>query len=230
MSVFAKLNPRHFFIVGALIVVIIVAILVRKWAVYLEANKAGKSGVKADENQSEADHNDDDDQKSKETSISNAGRRSCSIRTYAMEELMVATKDFKVQIGVGGTSLVYLAELADGRLGAVKRVLEEKGGSQKMFLDEVSVLLRISHPNLVGLLGFCLEKGKLIFTHIFHNLILMKSSSLTIHALVFCRNPACTETRTYTHALRIKIMRLNNRILANSSYSRAICSNSTIYT
>lgn len=43
----------------------------------------------------------------------------------------------------------------------MKRVMEERGGSKKMFLDEVSVLLRISHPNLVGLLGFCLEAGKL---------------------------------------------------------------------
>lgn len=50
---------------------------------------------------------------------------------------------------------MYLAEFGDGRLGAVKRATEEK----MVFLDEVSVLLRISHPNLVGLMGFCLEKG-----------------------------------------------------------------------
>ncbi|KAM7490841.1 hypothetical protein LguiA_033762 [Lonicera macranthoides] len=82
------------------------------------------------------------------------------IRTYALEELKVATNDFRVRIGVGATSFVYLAELNDGRLGAVKRVMEERGGSKKMFMDEVSILLRISHPNLVGLLGFCLEKGE----------------------------------------------------------------------
>ncbi|MBN8152391.1 hypothetical protein J0J37_22745, partial [Vibrio vulnificus] len=29
-------------------------------------------------------------------------------------------------------------------------------------MDEVSVLLRISHPNLVGLMGFCLEKGNIL--------------------------------------------------------------------
>lgn len=82
------------------------------------------------------------------------------IRTYALQELKTATADFKFRIGVGATSFVYLAELGDGRFGAVKRVMEERGGSRKMFLDEVSVLLRISHPNLVGLLGFCLDKGK----------------------------------------------------------------------
>ncbi|WCJ29002.1 Protein kinase family protein [Euphorbia peplus] len=82
------------------------------------------------------------------------------IRTYALEELKMATKNFRIKIGVGATSFVYLAELGDGKFGAVKRVMEERGGSNKIFLDEVSVLLRISHPNLVGLMGFCLEKGE----------------------------------------------------------------------
>ncbi|KAF2295754.1 hypothetical protein GH714_033867 [Hevea brasiliensis] len=89
--------------------------------------------------------------------------RKCSpgvIRTYALEELKMATKDFRIRIGVGATSFVYLAELGDGKFGAVKRVMEDRGGSKKIFLDEVSVLLRISHPNLVGLMGFCLEKGE----------------------------------------------------------------------
>ncbi|XP_076941174.1 putative receptor-like protein kinase At1g49730 [Bidens hawaiensis] len=81
-----------------------------------------------------------------------------TIRTYALEEIKVATRDFLIRIGVGATSYVYLAELGDGRFGAVKRVMEERGGCQKMFLDEVSILLRICHPNLVGLLGFCLDK------------------------------------------------------------------------
>ncbi|PIA50423.1 hypothetical protein AQUCO_01300870v1, partial [Aquilegia coerulea] len=82
------------------------------------------------------------------------------IRTYALEELKSATRDFSIRIGVGATSFVYLAEFSDGRYGAVKRVMKERGGSKKMFLDEVSVLLRISHPNLVGLLGFCLERDE----------------------------------------------------------------------
>lgn len=34
-----------------------------------------------------------------------------------------------------------------------------RGGSKKMFFDEVSILLRISHPNLVGMMGFFLEEG-----------------------------------------------------------------------
>ncbi|KAI3468510.1 hypothetical protein Pfo_025173 [Paulownia fortunei] len=153
---FSTSSRRSYLIIGAITLVIILTIILRKWAVYLESHQDDKSSNKvADQSES--------DQKSKDTPQANCKitrRSSSAIRTYALEELKVATSDFRIRIGVGGTSYVYLAELGDGRFGAVKRVMEERGGSQKMFLDEVSVLLRISHPNLVGLMGFCLEKGE----------------------------------------------------------------------
>ncbi|XP_057772663.1 probable receptor-like protein kinase At1g49730 [Salvia miltiorrhiza] len=149
---FSTSNRRSYLVMGAIAMVIILTVIVRKWAIYLESNDRRSSGKIVDK--SDVDHSLQGNQK--------ARVRPCasSIRTYALEELKVATSDFRIRIGVGATSYVYLAELGDGRFGAVKRVLEERGGSQKMFLDEVSVLLRISHPNLVGLLGFCLEKGE----------------------------------------------------------------------
>lgn len=163
MTFFVKGNPRHFWIVGAIILVIIITILLRRWAVYLEANKAEKSVDDMEKNlKIDHDHKPSKEISRSPSSDSDCSSHCCSIRTYALEELRVATKEFKVHIGVGATSIVYLAEFQDGGLGAVKRVLEEKGGSQKIFLDEVSVLLRISHPNLVCLMGFCLEKGKLL--------------------------------------------------------------------
>lgn len=156
---FSTTNKRTFWIIGAIILVIILTIILRKWAVYLESQDQEKKCL---------DHRSENDEKKEENSISNSSNSpsTCSlclsngvVRTYALEELKVATRDFRIRIGVGATSFVYLAELGDGRLGAVKRVMEEKGGSKKMFLDEVSILLRISHPNLVGLMGFCLDKG-----------------------------------------------------------------------
>ena len=99
-----------------------------------------------------------DDQKSVSKSCVISGCSSV-VKTYTFEELKEATRDFRIRIGVGATSFVYLAQLEDGRFGAVKRVMEDRGGSKKMFLDEVSILLRISHPNLVGMMGFCLEQG-----------------------------------------------------------------------
>ncbi|KAK6158562.1 hypothetical protein DH2020_005876 [Rehmannia glutinosa] len=154
---FSTSSRRSYLIIGAITLVIILTIILRKWAVYLESHQDDKSSNKV------AHQTEPDDQNSKDTPPANSKinhRSTSSIRTYSLEELKIATCDFRIRIGVGATSYVYLAELGDGRFGAVKRVMEERGGSQKMFLDEVSVLLRISHPNLVGLMGFCLEKGE----------------------------------------------------------------------
>lgn len=141
---FSTTKPRNLWIVGAIILVILVTVILKKVAIYLEAQASKQKAQQESEN---------------------TQKKICSlcctavVRTYALEELKMATSDFRIRIGVGATSFVYLAELGDGRFGAVKRVMEERGGTKKIFLDEVSVLLRISHPNLVGLLGFCLEKG-----------------------------------------------------------------------
>ncbi|PIN26283.1 Serine/threonine protein kinase [Handroanthus impetiginosus] len=148
---FSTSSKRTYLIIGAIILVIILTIILRKCVVYLES----KQDHKFDQNES-----DQRDENTPEANYSKMIPCNNEIRTYSLEELKLATSDFKIRIGVGATSYVYLAELGDGRFGAVKRVMKERGGSQKMFLDEVSVLLRISHPNLVGLMGFCLEKGE----------------------------------------------------------------------
>ncbi|KAJ0099489.1 hypothetical protein Patl1_22251 [Pistacia atlantica] len=153
---FSTTNRRNLWIIPAIILVILVTVMLRKFAVYLEAQARTVASNKETPQT--------DLEKGQDHLVSRKIFTMCCtagvVRTYALEELKMATKDFKIRIGVGATSLVYLAELGDGRFGALKRVMEERGGSRKIFLDEVSVLLRISHPNLVGLLGFCLEKGE----------------------------------------------------------------------
>lgn len=142
-------SSKNLWIGGAIVLIIILTIILRKWAIFVDSHAQARSLAKAQG---------ENDQKDIELSSLSTTK---SIRTYALEEVKVATRDFRIRIGVGATSYVYLAELGDGRFGAVKRVMEERGGCQKIFLDEVSILLRISHPNLVALLGFCLDKGKL---------------------------------------------------------------------
>ncbi|KAK1417747.1 hypothetical protein QVD17_26881 [Tagetes erecta] len=142
-------SSENMWIGGAIVLIMILTILLRKLAFYVDTKAKARALAKAQR----SDH----DEKDKELSSLSTTK---SIRTYALEEIKVATRDFRIRIGVGATSYVYLAELGDGRFGAVKRVMEERGGCQKMFLDEVSILLRICHPNLVGLLGFCLDQGE----------------------------------------------------------------------
>ncbi|KAK3032579.1 hypothetical protein RJ639_037343 [Escallonia herrerae] len=158
---FSTTSPRTFWTIGALILIIIITIILRKFAFYLQSSHRDQELDKCSEKTVQTDQC---DSVKYSTDVSKISRYtlccSATIRTYALEELKMATRNFRIRIGVGATSYVYLAQLGDGRFGAVKRVMEERGGSKKMFLDEVSILLRISHPNLVGLMGFCLEKDE----------------------------------------------------------------------
>lgn len=153
---FSTSKRRNLWIIGALVLVVLLSITLRRWAVYAEARHQAKVAGRRQRRQHCCNNKHHHHHDKMITTSSGGG----VIRTYGLEEVRRATRDFRIQIGVGGTSYVYLAELGDGRFGAVKRVMKERGGSRKVFLDEVSVLLRISHPNLVGLIGFCLEKGE----------------------------------------------------------------------
>ncbi|KAI4365322.1 hypothetical protein MLD38_021315 [Melastoma candidum] len=140
---------KTFLIIGAILLVILFTLILRKLVIYLDmVEKVKKPPPNTSNN------------KAITTPPAADLCGNAIIRTYALEELRAATRNFKFRIGIGATSYVYLAELGDGRFGVVKRLMGERGGSKKMFLDEVSVLLRISHPNLVGLLGFCCEGGE----------------------------------------------------------------------
>ncbi|XP_047074806.1 probable receptor-like protein kinase At1g80640 [Lolium rigidum] len=62
-------------------------------------------------------------------------------------------------LGVGGFGCVYKAAFDGGATAAVKRL--EGGGPdcEKEFENELDLLGRIRHPNIVSLLGFCVHGG-----------------------------------------------------------------------
>ncbi|XP_043706646.1 probable leucine-rich repeat receptor-like protein kinase At1g35710 [Telopea speciosissima] len=78
----------------------------------------------------------------------------------AYSDIMEATEefDFKYCIGTGGYGSVYLANLPTGKVVAVKKLhrqeAEEKA-NEKSFTNEIHVLTRIRHRNIVKLYGFC---------------------------------------------------------------------------
>ncbi|KAL5707581.1 non-specific protein-tyrosine kinase [Ranunculus cassubicifolius] len=61
------------------------------------------------------------------------------------------------KIGEGGFGAVYKGTLQDGRKVAVKRLSTNSGQGVKEFKNEVLLLAKLQHRNLVRLLGFCLE-------------------------------------------------------------------------
>ena len=79
---------------------------------------------------------------------------------YQLQDIIKATDDFssKHEIGVGGFGNVYYGIL-DGKEVAIKRAHLSSIQSSSGFRNEVLLLSRLHHKNLVRLLGFCEDKG-----------------------------------------------------------------------
>lgn len=81
-----------------------------------------------------------------------------NLKVFSYKELNAATKGFSEKLGHGGFGTVFLGELSDSSLVAVKR-LERPGGGEKEFRAEVCTIGNIQHVNLVRLRGFCSENS-----------------------------------------------------------------------
>ncbi|CAK9237925.1 unnamed protein product [Sphagnum troendelagicum] len=76
---------------------------------------------------------------------------------YSLAEVIIATNNFKIQIGKGGFGPVYYGKLEDGQEVAVKVLDAKSSQGPYEFFNEVDVLSRVSHRNLVSLIGYCFE-------------------------------------------------------------------------
>ncbi|XP_039168230.1 putative receptor-like protein kinase At4g00960 [Eucalyptus grandis] len=73
--------------------------------------------------------------------------------------IRAATDNFSdsKKLGQGGFGVVYMGQLSNGQEIAVKRLSQNSGQGEVEFKNEVMLLARLQHRNLVRLLGFCLE-------------------------------------------------------------------------
>ncbi|PHU11749.1 putative LRR receptor-like serine/threonine-protein kinase [Capsicum chinense] len=89
---------------------------------------------------------------------------------FTLAELERATKDFEKKVGSGGFGVVYYGKLKDGKEIAVKVLKNNSLQVKREFSNEVALLSRIHHRNLIQFLGFCLEDEKSILVYQFmHN-------------------------------------------------------------
>lgn len=92
--------------------------------------------------------------------------------SYSVSSLQVATNSFSQDsiIGEGSLGRVYRAEFSDGQVLAVKKIdsavvsLHEEDD----FLEAISNISRLRHPNISALVGYCVEYGQrlLVYEHI----------------------------------------------------------------
>ncbi|CAN6328605.1 unnamed protein product [Urochloa humidicola] len=79
-------------------------------------------------------------------------------RMYSYRELVKATENFAHELGWGGTGVAYKGILDDDRAVVIKN-LGNIRHSREEFHDELHVIARINHMNLVRIYGFCSERS-----------------------------------------------------------------------
>ncbi|KAK7299787.1 hypothetical protein RJT34_10615 [Clitoria ternatea] len=109
-----------------------------------------------------------------------------NLRIFTFAELRAATKNFRADtvLGEGGFGKVFKGWLEDkagsksgsGTVIAVKKLNSESLQGLEEWRSEVNFLGRLSHPNLVKLLGYCLEEAELLLVYEF-----MQKGSLENH-------------------------------------------------
>ncbi|GLU23235.1 hypothetical protein SLE2022_392580 [Rubroshorea leprosula] len=84
-----------------------------------------------------------------------------------LDIINAATKHFcdENKLGEGGFGPVYKGTLADGKEIAVKRLSRTSGQGLLEFKNEVMLIARLQHRNLVRLLGCCLEDNETLLVY-----------------------------------------------------------------
>jgi serine/threonine protein kinase len=91
-------------------------------------------------------------------------------RRFSLAEIKIATNDFDehLVIGKGGFGNVYKGCIDDRTINvAIKRLNSKSSVGSDQFSNEVLLLCQLSHPNLVPLIGYCIDEPEMILVYEF---------------------------------------------------------------
>lgn len=90
-------------------------------------------------------------------------------RCFSYEEIFNATNGFSSEnlVGRGGYAEVYRGTVGDGEEIAVKRLTKTSTDERKEkdFLTEIGTIGHVCHPNVLSLLGCCIDNGLYLIFH-----------------------------------------------------------------
>ncbi|KAE9606589.1 putative transferase, protein kinase RLK-Pelle-RLCK-VIIa-2 family [Lupinus albus] len=130
-----------------------------------------------------------------------------NMKVFSYVEMKAATKNFKLDalLGEGGFGKVYKgwlhhntltpAKPGSGFIVAIKKLNTQSNQGFQEWKSEVNFLGRISHPNLVKLLGYCMDDKELLLVYEF-----MQKGSLESHLF---RRHVNTEPLSWNTRLKI---------------------------
>lgn len=95
-----------------------------------------------------------------EDSPNKTGGEKTDVRFFDLSTVVAATDNFSSanKLGQGGFGSVYKGVLADGQELAVKRLSQFSGQGVEEFKNEVLLIAKLQHRNLVRLLGCCINR------------------------------------------------------------------------
>ncbi|KAJ1419089.1 Wall-associated receptor kinase, galacturonan-binding domain [Sesbania bispinosa] len=90
-----------------------------------------------------------------------------SVPLYPYKEIEKATNSFseKQRLGNGAFGTVYAGKLHNDEWVAIKKIRYRDTNSVDQVMNEIKLLSSVSHPNLVRLLGCCIEEGEQILVY-----------------------------------------------------------------
>ncbi|CAN6702118.1 unnamed protein product [Malus baccata var. baccata] len=86
---------------------------------------------------------------------------------FGLRAIIAATNNFAEanKLGEGGFGPVYKGILAENQEVAIKRLSKKSGQGQQEFMNELKLIAKLQHTNLVRLLGCCLEEDEMILIY-----------------------------------------------------------------
>ncbi|KAJ6990116.1 wall-associated receptor kinase-like 14 isoform X1 [Populus alba x Populus x berolinensis] len=92
-----------------------------------------------------------------------------SVPFFQYKDIEKATNGFseKQRLGIGAYGTVYAGKLNSDDLVAIKKLRHRDTDSIDQVMNEIKLLSSVSHPNLVRLLGCCIEEGEPILVYEF---------------------------------------------------------------
>ncbi|KAM6585127.1 hypothetical protein CsatB_012129 [Cannabis sativa] len=108
-------------------------------------------------------------QTNKHPLISNERMEEVSVESlqYDYETIKLATGNFSKELGKGGFGVVYKGRFSNGQDIAVKKLTGESAQCDVDFKNEVMLVAKLQHRNLVRLLGFSLEASERLLVYEF---------------------------------------------------------------
>ncbi|XP_050208074.1 G-type lectin S-receptor-like serine/threonine-protein kinase LECRK3 [Mercurialis annua] len=87
------------------------------------------------------------------------------LRSFTYDEMKEATDNFKTEIGRGGFGTVFRGVISNGNIVAIKRLQKVMAEGEREFRNEMNVIARTHHKNLVRLLGYCHDETNMLLVY-----------------------------------------------------------------